>query len=152
MKFHINPSEGVNDIKFGMTSGEVRDRISGNFEVIKRGLVVKEFSDHFPIDYYRLEGILCIYDEEGRLEGMQFYEPSRPTLGIADLLSLSIAQAASLLRQSDPELEFHLSDGFVSRRLNMSIFSPDMNENGQALVGNVFVARTGYFDYLDTPP
>lgn len=110
---------------------------------------MEEFKDSYPTDYYKNEGILCFYDNAGRLEGMQFYEPSRPTLGIVNLLSLSVAQATSLLRQIDPDIAYHEGDGIVSRRFNIAIRSPDMDEDDKVLVDNVVVAAPGYYDYLD---
>jgi hypothetical protein len=110
---------------------------------------LEEFKDDFPTDYFISQGILRFYDKSGRLEGMQFYEPSRPVLRGVNLLSLPIGQAISFLRRLDPDLQFHEGDGAVSRRLNLALRSPEMDEDDQEPVGSVVVARPGYYDFLD---
>lgn len=115
------------------------------------GRGIPGFEDGYPADHYVKEGVLCYYDKEGHLESMQFYEPSRPTLGGVNLLSLPVGQAISFLRRLDPDLKDYGGgrEGAVSRRLNLSIHAYDMDEDDQVPVHSVTVAAPGYFDFLD---
>ncbi|MBW8754131.1 MAG: hypothetical protein JF595_08245 [Sphingomonadales bacterium] len=141
----------MNDMEFGMTAQDVQKRMSGDFESFVMGGFLENFKEDFPTDYYKKEGILCFYDKSGHLEGMQFYEPSRPTLGGVNLLSLPIGQAISFLQRLDPDLinTGGGRDGAVSRRLNVAVRSFDMDEDDQVPVGSVVVAAPGYYDFLD---
>jgi hypothetical protein len=151
MIYEIHPLVGVNDIKFDMSPDDVRSRMSGNFETFVWGGNLGIFKDSFPTDYYQKEGILCFYDKSGRMDGMQFYEPSRPVFRGVNLLSLSIGQAMRFLRQWDPDLKNYggHGGGAISRRLNLVVRSFDMDEDDSIPVESVETKRAGYFDYLD---
>jgi hypothetical protein len=143
MDFTVHPLRGVNDIEFGMQASEVRKIIGEKPEEFRR------HDEIYPSDHFVEEGVFGYYDPEGHLEALEFAEPARVILGAANILDLSFGQAATLMKQIDPEVVVD-RDMVTSKRLCLSIWSSAGFKDDAELVEAFWVGRTGYYDSLDS--
>ena len=99
----------------------------------------------FPCDYFQSEGTFCYYDSDGSLEAVEFGDPARPLLATLSLLGSPMNKALAALFQLDPTLAVG-ADGATSHHMGVSIFAPQLKDNGTASVESLLVFRRGYFD------
>lgn len=144
MDFTIRPLKGANDIEFGMQAEVVQALM---------GAVPQKFRRHdeaFPSDHFVEDGVFGYYDADGHLEAMEFSAPSRALLGAVDFLQLPFGEAASLLRQIDPEAETN-KDMVTSKRFSIAIWSSAGFDEADEPVEAFLIGRPGYYDTLGEP-
>lgn len=138
MEFTIYPLKGANDIEFGMLSQDVR-KIVG-----EKPNSFTKFDEVHPSDHFVAAGLLGYYDDQGHLEALEFVTPSKPMFGLTSMLDLSFDQAASLMKQVDPDVVV-LPDMVTSNRLSLSIWSSAGFEDGYEPVEAFLIGRAGYY-------
>ncbi|RZJ98114.1 MAG: hypothetical protein EOO76_17450 [Novosphingobium sp.] len=144
MIFEISPLLGINDIKFGMSMGEVRGRLSAEFHTFNRNLGVGDKGDFLPTDSYQDLGFFCHFTAAGFLEAMDFFPPSRPVLEGVEVIGMTVEQGTLFLKRLDPAVVID-SDGVTSDRLSLG-FREDMEaDEDDPRVGSFFAGRLGYY-------
>lgn len=144
MDFKVSPLKGVNEIEFGMNAEVVQKHMNIAPEKFRR------HDEIFPSDHYVEVGAFGYYDADGNLEAMEFTNPSRVFFGEANILDLPFGQAASLLKQIDPEVVSD-KDMVMSKKFSLSIWSSAGFDEENEPVEAFLVGRSGYYDFLDAP-
>jgi hypothetical protein len=140
MDFQIYPFEVVNDIKFGMTAAQVRALMPARSEPFHRGAAVGHPSDHFQ-DL----GAFAYYDDDGRLEALEFAEPARPIVRRVNLLDLPYADARAELAELGGQLQDDDS-GVIARNIGLGLYAPDAVEDPEERAEAVIAFVKGYYD------
>lgn len=138
--FDIRANNGVGPIRFGMTPMEVRSILGPKFVSFMRTPDSVHPCDHFT-------DIQCFvyYDLDGRVEAVEFAEPSAPTLNGVNLLNLGFADLIMHISSMDPDVSVD-SDGFTSQNLGVGGWAPSGEEEPNAPPESIIVFGRGYYD------
>lgn len=139
MDFEIKPLKSAGPIELGMTQSEARRVLGGAFRTFRRDPAAL-----YPSDYYSEDGVFLYYNREGRVEAVEFSEPSCPLLYGVCLIGMELKPAKNFLTTLTSDL-VEDNDGAVSRRLGLSIYSPLLKENPMTPVEGVLVFGSDYF-------
>lgn len=140
MNYEISPTEGVNEIRFGMNFQTVRSLMRAEFKSFMRTPAAA-----FPCDYFAEVGAFAYYDVSGALEAVELAEPATPTLDGVNLLELSFDAVLELLKSKDDAVSID-ADGAISRTLGVSVYAPQALKNPSANCESVLVFKRGYYD------
>jgi hypothetical protein len=140
MRFDLHPLRGANNLEFGMPNFQVRRLMDRPFSSFRRG-----GHTGTPDDYFDTAGLFAYYDDQGRLEALEFATPAAPTLDGIDLLAISFSQAEQLLRLKGGAITED-RDGAQSDTLGIGLWAPDGGEDPAAPCEAIIVFRRGYYD------
>ncbi|MEK7951728.1 hypothetical protein [Luteolibacter soli] len=88
---------------------------------------------------------MVFYDDDGRVEAIEFVEPGRAMLGGVDLLGMSYADLVKLITEQDPEVMIE-NDGFTSEKLGIGSYAPGGIGEPEDPAETVIVFPPGYYD------
>jgi hypothetical protein len=146
IRFDLHPRRGAGDLQFGMSQAEVRGIVKQPFEFFRRGGVE-------PTDVFESAGLFAIYDDQDRLEALEFATPAAPTLDGIDLLAVPFTRAKQLLRLRGGPIEED-GEGAQSDRLGIGLWAPNFDEDPSARCEAVSIFRpaaTTGIPTADTP-
>ncbi|MGI0120189.1 hypothetical protein [Zooshikella sp. RANM57] len=140
MSLIVKPNVGVGSIDFGMTPDEVRNILGVHYKSFKRTP-----SAAFPCDYFESLGIFVYYKQPGKVEALEFAEPSTPLFENISLLTLSFINLKSLLLKHDKNLEVD-EDSLTSFKLGVGAYAPEAAEQPESKIESIIVFEKGYYD------
>lgn len=129
MDFVIIPFEGTDKLKLGMTSEENKKILLKDAEKFEKGTEVDDFG-------------FChvFYDEEGKSEAIEIFEPSQVIFNNTELIGKNYAYVKELFEKLDSNLCFEEGCGFTSPKYEVGIYAPYGN------VEAVLVGKKGYYE------
>lgn len=130
--FDIKIFEGTEEIKFGMTSGEISEILQESPKKIRKSGV------DTPVDEYDFGFVY--FDKKGKCEGIEFFKPAQVKLDGKVLLGKSTKEILKLFLQMDKNLEIESRDAFSSIKYSIGIYG----ENGK--VETVYVGKKGCYE------
>lgn len=139
MQFDIRSHQGVGAVEFGMTVIEVREALRSSYESFKR----TPQSTH-PCDFFEGLGCFVYYNENGRVEAVEFVEPASPMFGDLSLLSIGFQALKKKIEEVDAEVSIE-SDGFTSLGVGIGGWTPD-GDDPQMPLESIIVFVSGYYD------
>ena len=139
MRLSILPLQGAGELRFGMSVDEARAHATGRFSTFRRTPQAN------PCDFYEDQGMFLYYDDDGKLEAIEWANTAQPQPILAGmaLLGKSFGEAKSDLRSLSTRLEEEL-DGAIAFDLGVSIWVPLARDT--APVESVLAFREGYYD------
>lgn len=139
MEFIINPLKGVGDLRFGMTSDEVKSLLGNDFHSFKRTPAMA-----YPCDCFENIGLFAYYKANGTLEALEFAEPADPIIYGVHLIGVNAQNLRGMFERENSVLEID-SSGFVSYSCGVGVYAPGWDENNEQVVEGVIVFEEGYF-------
>ena len=140
MSFLITSYVGAGNIKFGMTSGEVRFLLGKNFKAFKRTP-----SSELPCDFYESLGVFVYYKLPGIVAAIEFSDPAEPEFSGEKLFHLSFDELKRSLLVRDKKLEIAV-DSLISYSLGIGAYAPDADEDSSLPAESVIAFEKGYYD------
>ncbi|WP_058487066.1 hypothetical protein [Defluviitalea phaphyphila] len=106
MTFKIIPLQGTDKIKFNLTRQDVKDLFSKQY--------IKSFKKNKKIATDKFSFGNIFYDEYGKIEAIEFYEPSHIIFKNYQLINQDYKIVEKLFIQLDPDLIYEKGIGFTS--------------------------------------
>ena len=145
MRYVINPMSGSGEILFGMTVGNVRRNMSGEFRTFDRHSGMGVTDKKCMTDAYHGQGVHFLYDPDGKLEAISFFLPARPLLDGVDILNLRMSEATAFLKRLDPALIVENGSAISSHFSLGVIESSEADDDEDAPIESFFFGRAGYY-------
>lgn len=140
MVFEIHSHEGVGPVWFGMTRAAVRMALGGEVKTIQRTP-----DDDNPNDSFKESHCFVHYDEDGKAEAVEFYEPASPIFNGVNLLGLGFTELIKQIRNLDPLVSLD-GDGYTSLNLGIGGFAPAAEDEPDLPPESAIVFVRGYYD------
>jgi hypothetical protein len=139
MNFEIEPTVGVRGLSMGSPKEIVRDFFGTEPKVFQRGPTDNS------ADYWATDGVFAYYDDEDKLEALEFASPAEARLNGTELVSANMQQATAFIASLDPAVTVNEGGASVrSSRLGVGIWCP-VPHGRDAAVESVLVCGAGYF-------
>lgn len=132
----INRYEGFNDIRFGMLSQEIEERLK-----LSPRRFYKDKEDKFETDAYN--DFFIYYDAEGKCEAVEFNNNAILFLNEINLFEESYQKIEQLIKKADLEIEID-DVGFTSNKLGIGVYAPFKYETN-AIIESIIIFRRGYY-------
>ena len=136
---------GVGEIRFGMSSIQVREIIQGSHKVSN-----KYTDTGVPIDCFPDAGFCIHYRKPGVVEAIEIEPPGKSFFHEKNLLLLSFKESLDLFLKKEPNLEIDGS-GFTSQKFGIGIYAPNTFDLPNQLITGVFVFEKGYYEQVFKP-
>jgi hypothetical protein len=136
----IWPNSGAGSVTFKMSKDDVR-AVLGTPD---REFLRSQFTTCVEWDY-EARGINVVFDTDHKCVGICLIPPSDPVLKGRHLLHMGASAAMTLLRGFDPDAVLD-DGGFTSKKLGVSIYAPDADDEPDEPAYSVLVFRADYFD------
>ena len=138
MDYEIHPLVGAGPFKFGMTSSEVK-------QIAHHSLGASDPMTIGGRQYFSSIGLFALYNEDNRLEALEFASPAAPTLGGFRLIGVGFEAATANLRSLGGDLEDDPA-GTTSHNLGVSLYAPGKKEDPLEPRESVLAFASGYYD------
>ncbi len=138
---HIHPHIGLGDLRFGMTSSEIRSLVP---EQSRPFFKIMPATGH-PTDAFSGLGLHVYYQPDGRCEAFELFTPACPMLYGNVLVGAPFATVRDLLTRWD-ESAARDDVGMISTALGVSIYCPEADEEESMPVEGVLVFEPGYWE------
>lgn len=133
----INRYEGFNNIRFGMLSQEIEERLNQ-----KPRRFYKDKDDKFKTDAYN--DFYIYYDAEGKFEAVEFNNNAILYFNEVKLFEKKYQEIELLFKNLDLEIEID-DVGFTSYKLGIGVYAPFKYENN-AIIESIIIFKKGYYD------
>uniref|UniRef100_UPI0013EAFA2F hypothetical protein n=1 Tax=Anaerophilus nitritogenes TaxID=2498136 RepID=UPI0013EAFA2F len=81
------------------------------------------------------------YDENGKSEAIEFFEPTEIIFNNVSLINKNYDDIVNVFQKLDSHLDFEENIGFVCQKYDIGIFAP------YRIVESVLVGKKGYYDF-----
>jgi hypothetical protein len=132
MNLLIEPSQGVADINFGMTTAQIR-RI-----LVDTPTTFRRTPDSEPTDDYPNLGIQISYDAAGHCEAIELAAPANPTFKGKPLIDKPFSELRDWLQSIDPAIEIDEA-GLTAHTFGFGLYAPFANSDPTAPIEAVIV-------------
>jgi hypothetical protein len=139
MNYEIKPYVGVEPIKFGMPSDEVRKVLHKDVEPVDKS------SSEIPTDFFPQLGIFVYYKPPGICEAVEFGGPASPTFDGQHLLGRSYSEMERWLRGLDPDVML-LDAGLRSKKFGVGLYAPSAKKEPDLPVEGVIGFEAGFYE------
>lgn len=139
MDFEILPTKGVGQIALSMTNAQVRSVLGSPDEEF-----VRSPATSYVEWIYDALGVIVIFDRQGRCAAIMLSRPCDAILQGTSLLHVGGSIAWTALRRLD-STAFVDEGSLTSRKLGVSVYAPDVEEEPNEPPQSVLVFRSDYF-------